>query len=253
MEVTNMGRCTALIVTLLILETSGESQQSNQVKMMTIQDRAPIKYRDCHERWSMRKEVIPGVYTIYPNGTYPIKVYCQHSENATYTVIQRRIYGTENFARTLNDYRSGFGHPQGDYWAGLINIHHLTAIGNIALRIDMQDWSGNKRYATYNPFLVSDENNRYKLTISGFRGNVVDDMSYSNQMDFHTYDYPDPHNCAVNQRAGWWYNYCSYALLNGHYYPGGPYTPGAFYDGLYWKDWLGYAYSLKFVSMTLSK
>ena len=53
--------------------------------------------------------------------------------------------------------------------------------------------------------------------------------------------------------AGWWYNYCAYALLNGLYYTGGPYTPsGGYYDGIYWRDWLGYGYSLRFTRMSLS-
>ena len=54
--------------------------------------------------------------------------------------------------------------------------------------------------------------------------------------------------------AGWWYNYCAYALLNGLYYQAGPYTPsGGYYDGIYWKDWLGYGYSLRFTRMMLSR
>lgn len=70
---------------------------------------------------------------------------------------------------------------------------------------------------------------------------------------FQTYDYPDQNQCAVHMRAGWWYNYCAYALLNGHYYSGGPYIPtGGFYDGIFWKDWRGFGYSLKFVSMVVS-
>ena len=56
----------------------------------------------------------------------------------------------------------------------------------------------------------------------------------------------------MHQKAGWWYNYCAYALLNGIYYHGGKYQPsGGYYDGIYWKDWGGYDYSMKFVSMTV--
>ena len=93
------------------------------------------------------------------------------------------------------------------------------------------------------------------MTVSpASQGNVYDDMAFGNGMRFATFDYYDPNQCAVNQKAGWWYNYCSYALPNGVYYHGGPYTPsGSFYDGIYWKDWLGYGYSLKFITMTLYK
>ena len=83
-------------------------------------------------------------------------------------------------------------------------------------------------------------------------GTLVDDMSFSNGMYFFTYDRPDQNQCAVHQKAGWWYNYCAYALLNGIYYHGGKYQPsGGYYDGIYWKDWGGYDYSMKFVSMTV--
>ena len=116
----------------------------------------------------------------------------------------------------------------------------------------MQDWSGNNRYMTYSKFKIGTESQRYMLTIGGAGGQLMDDMAFSNNMMFYTYDSPDAHACATNQKAGWWYNYCSYALLNGVYYYGGSYTPtGGFYDGIFWKDWMGFGYSLKFVSMTL--
>lgn len=120
----------------------------------------------------------------------------------------------------------------------------------------MQDWSGNNRYAQYHYFALGDpQATAYSLHIAGFTGNVIDDLSYSNGMRFAAYDYTDPHNCAVHQKAGWWYNYCSYALLNGLYYKGGQYHPSSgYYDGIYWKDFnsLGYGYSLKFVQMQIA-
>lgn len=116
----------------------------------------------------------------------------------------------------------------------------------------MQDWYGNNRNARYSHFLVS-AYPYFQLSIGGFQGDVPDDLSYNHGMHFATYDKPDPQHCALNQKAGWWYNYCSFALPTGFYYHGGPYTPsGGFYNGMYWKDWQGYGYSLKFLSMTVS-
>ena len=125
--------------------------------------------------------------------------------------------------------------------------------GNSVLRITLQDWKGQVRSATYSTFLVADQLHKFRLTIGGFQGNVPDAMSYNNQMDFHAYDYPDAKGCATQQRAGWWYNYCTHALLNGHYYTGGAYTPGAMCDGVYWNGWYTCDYSLKYVAMTLSR
>ena len=116
----------------------------------------------------------------------------------------------------------------------------------------MTDWNGNNRNVVYSYFKLLDPK-YFRLSIGGFRGEVPDSMSYSNNMRFATYDNPDPRNCSINQLAGWWYNDCAHALLNGKYYFGGQYTPtGGYYDGTYWESWLGYGYSLKTVSMVLS-
>ncbi|KAK6175541.1 hypothetical protein SNE40_013986 [Patella caerulea] len=199
-----------------------------------------------------------GQYLLwYPKGNdtnlHPFTVECQMKGNAAYTVIQRRMYGNENFYRTFIDYVNGFGHPQGDYWAGLNLIYHLTSTGNNVLTVQMQDWSGNSKNARYSYFRLID-NVHFVLNIGGFYStDVADDLSFDNGYAFATYDKPDVSHCASNQKGGWWYNYCTYALPNGVYYPGGPYTPSSgFYDGIYWKDWLGYGYSLKFISLTLS-
>lgn len=128
--------------------------------------------------------------------------------------------------------------------------------GNNKLQIDMQDWAGNRRYAQYSKFLVLDEPNFYRMFISGKKGTLPgDDMAHHNGMNFATPDRPDPKSCAVNQRAGWWFNYCAYTLPNGIYYYGGPYNPNpsGFYDGIYWKDWGGFNYSMKFISLSLYK
>lgn len=211
------------------------------------------KYKDCPERWEAGEKE-PGVYIIHPNGTFPVKVYCGHSVNGSYTVIQRRLNGQINFYTTWQYYKLGFGNPQGDYWAGLDAIHALTYNGNNILRIEMQSWNGLNRYIQYQHFLVDSETNYYKMYVSGASGQVTDDLSFNNGMYFYTPDRPDANNCAGHQKAGWWYNYCTYSHPNGIYYIGGPYTPtGGFYDGIYWKDWLGYGYSLRFISLTLYK
>ena len=108
----------------------------------------------------------------------------------------------------------------------------------------------------YAHFAIGPEVDGYRLSIGGYRSSHVlpDDLSHNNQMRFATYDRPDVHNCATNQRGGWWYNYCTLVLPTGKYYPGGHYVPlpGKFYDGIYYKDWLGFGYSLKYIKMELS-
>lgn len=193
-----------------------------------------------------------GTYTLWLNDTTPFKVLCEHGASTSYTVILRRQDGSIGFYQPFQYYLNGFGHPQYSYWAGLNAIYYLTYIGNTILTINMQDWHGNNRNVRYNHFSVSSAP-YFQLNIYGFQGDVPDDLFHNNGSYFATYDRPDPNQCAVHQKGGWWYNYCTFALPTGQYYYGGPYTPtGGFYDGIYWKDWLGYGYSLKFISMTLS-
>ena len=49
--------------------------------------------------------------------------------NNSFTVIQRRMNGNENFVRPWRDYVTGFGNPQGDFWLGLSRIYDLTSTG----------------------------------------------------------------------------------------------------------------------------
>nr|XP_034307762.1 angiopoietin-related protein 2-like [Crassostrea gigas] len=124
--------------------------------------------------------------------------------------------------------------------------------GNTIQTINMQDWHGNNRSVRYSHFSVSPQP-YYYLNIHGFQGDVLDDLSHNNGAYFTTFDRYDAEHCAIHQKGGWWYNNCTSALPTGQYYHGGPYTPTSrYYDGIYWKDWQGYGYSLKFISMTLS-
>ena len=57
------------------------------------------------------------------------QIICIHEENNSFNVIQRRMNGGETFTRGWRDYQYGFGHTQGDYWAGLNQIYYLTSTG----------------------------------------------------------------------------------------------------------------------------
>ncbi|XP_033753805.1 angiopoietin-related protein 1-like [Pecten maximus] len=194
-----------------------------------------------------------GVYMVWYNSTTPYKVVCQHTSDGFYTVIQQRVNGLENFNRPWDDYVRGFGHTQGDFWAGLNQIYYLTNTGQTHLTVHMQDFPGNIRQINYLNFKVEGPQQWYRLSISNAYGDVPDDLGYNNGCFFYTYDRPDPYGCAHQMTAGWWYNYCTYALPNGQYYHYGPYTPTTgMYNGIFWKDWLGFGYSLKYISLVLS-
>lgn len=67
-------------------------------------------------------------------------------------VIQRRDdFGEprENFNRDWADYKNGFGDPAKEFWMGNENIYMLTNNEDYALRIELEDFEGNKRSAQF--------------------------------------------------------------------------------------------------------
>jgi len=214
--------------------------------------KADGRFADCH---ALKKAGYQsnGIYNIYINNTYK-EVGCYFTSLKAYTVIQQRVVGDTSFDQTLYNYANGFGNVNRDHWVGLNTIRSLFERGNNQLQIVMTSWPPSQtQTATYGYFGVGTAQQGWPLTVGSYYGTIPDDLSYSNGRVFYTSDVPDPNNCAKNQRGGWWYNYCSYAFLNGYYYQGGRYTPpGSFYDGIYWKDWLGYDYSLYQVTMAVT-
>ena len=87
-----------------------------------------------------------------------------------WTVFQRRVDGSVDFYRGWQDYKNGFGDLQGEFWLGLDKIHRLTTAAQNELRIDMEDTSGSTRYAEYDFFAVTSEQQKYKLSLGTYAG-----------------------------------------------------------------------------------
>ncbi|CAG5887955.1 unnamed protein product [Menidia menidia] len=197
-----------------------------------------------------------GVYTIlmFPGTSLP--VYCDmETEGGGWTVFQRRRDGSVSFNRGWSEYRDGFGEPRGEHWMGNQHLHLLSNQGHYSLRIDMQDWSHVHRHGLYQSFRIDDEENQYRLHISGFSGTVEDSFGWYH--DQHGFSTPDTGNiCAEISHAGWWFHQCFYANLNGVYYKGGRYALRAHNllgpDGIVWFSWKDSDfYSLKAVTMMI--
>ncbi|KAK3602291.1 hypothetical protein CHS0354_001727 [Potamilus streckersoni] len=111
-----------------------------------------------------------------------------------------------------------------------------------------------KYYAEYSQFYI-DGAPRYTVHCHGFSGTSGDAFhtQYHHEkydfdgMDFATPDRDNAAHCSRTYLAGWWYDACYNANLNGKYA-----TPGDLnYLGIQWIDDLSGAGSLKYVEMKL--
>ena len=210
-------------------------------------------YSDCKDALT-QGQTTSGVYTIKPDNQSAFQAYCDMvTDGGGWTVFQRREDGSVDFYRYWTDYQQGFGNLSGEFWLGLDKIHRLTPTAT-QLRIDMQDFDGNSRYAQYSSFSVGDSVSQYTLSVSGYSGTAGDSLAHHNRSKFSTRDQEnDAHssdNCAQVYKGAWWYNHCHNSNLNGLYH-GGPHSSYA--DGVNWVAWRGYRYSLKFTEMKLRK
>ncbi|CAI5692004.1 unnamed protein product [Oreochromis niloticus] len=195
-----------------------------------------------------------GVYTVVLSPGTARPVYCDmETEGGGWTVFQRRRDGSVSFNRGWSEYRDGFGEPRGEHWLGNQHLHRLSNQGHYSLRIDLQDWSHAHKHALYHTFRIEDEDNQYRLHVSGFSGTAEDSFGWYH--DLQGFSTPDTGNiCAEISHAGWWFHQCFYANLNGVYYKGGHYSLKAQNllgpDGIVWFSWKDSDfYSLKAVTM----
>ncbi|XP_019909086.2 microfibril-associated glycoprotein 4 [Esox lucius] len=198
-----------------------------------------------------------GVYRIYPAGpNSPRYVYCDmDTQGGKWTVFQRRMDGTVNFFRGWEEYKNGFGHAAGEYWLGLETIHLLTLKKNYELRVDIEDFNGQRVYANYTSFSLSPqavnaEVDGYRLHVSGFRnGGAGDSLGHVSGSKFSTFDKDQDSNsgnCASVYGGGFWFNNCLYTNPNGFYLWGLTRT-----DGCSWYTWKNTWEGIKSISMKI--
>ncbi|KAI0229483.1 Ficolin-1, partial [Lamellibrachia satsuma] len=192
-----------------------------------------------------------GVYDIYlTQARQDGQVYCDMTtDGGGWLVFQRRQDGSVDFYRDWADYKNGFGDLSGEFWLGNNYLHTLTSQKKYTLRIDMEDFEGEIRYAVYSSIAVSSEVNNYKLSLGGYSGTAGESFAgHANHSPFSTKDRDSTEGCPQRYKGGWWYKGCHGANLNGLYLRG-PHTSYA--DGIEWWGFHGGHYSLKNVEMKL--
>ncbi|KAM7344645.1 uncharacterized protein ACRADG_011288 isoform 2-T2 [Cochliomyia hominivorax] len=202
-----------------------------------------------------------GVFYLQIRGTtyWFLKVFCeQEVSDGGWTVIQRRDdFGEprENFNRDWADYKNGFGDPAKEFWLGNENIYMLTNNEDYILRVELEDFEGNKRYAQYSHFKIHSEADYYKLEIDGYEGNAGDSLNDpwygSNNSPFSTYNRDNDRsslNCASMLKGGWWWKSCGRGL-NGLYLHDPQDLTAR--QGIVWFRWRGWDYTLKKATMMI--
>ena len=95
---------------------------------------------------------------------------CIYTSYGVPQVFQRRFNGSVDFYRDWNDYKNGFGSVDGEFWLGNDQIHSLTRNGSYVLRIDMENFNGETRFAEYTGFSIDDESTNYTLRLKTYLG-----------------------------------------------------------------------------------
>nr|XP_058945830.1 ficolin-2-like [Pocillopora verrucosa] len=209
--------------------------------------------RNCAEIFKSTGKPTNDVYTIKPDNLSAFDVLCdQVTAGGGWTVFQKRLNGSVDFYRYWNDYKHGFGDLKSEFWLGLDKIHRLTSDNKSMLRVDLEDFEGNTRYAEYNMFGVMSEKDKYKLILGSYSGNSGDSLALHRGMPFTTKDQDNDHhgdyNCAIKYEGAWWYERCHRSNLNGLYLRG---QHSSFANGVNWKHWKGQHYSLKRTEMKI--
>nr|XP_044251409.1 techylectin-5A [Drosophila takahashii] len=157
--------------------------------------------------------------------------YCAFAtDGPAWTVIQNRggaFDPIENFNRTWDEYRAGFGNLSRDFWFGNEFTHKILYRDDHELRVELQEEEEQDTvdWAEYPVFRLDSERYNYQLLVEGeIRGSLPGALEQLNGMDFSTYDRRrDPQDpgstgdstCAQEYGGGWWFDRCSQSNLNG--------------------------------------
>ncbi|XP_060573635.1 ryncolin-1-like [Ruditapes philippinarum] len=200
-----------------------------------------------------------GVYQIDIGLEKPLSVYCDmDTDGGGWTVFQRRQDGSVDFFGDWEEYKTGFGDLNGEFWLGNHYLNLLTDDNRQhELRIDLEDFDGNRAYAKYSSFKILPEEMKYKLEVGGYTGNAGDSLEAPNDkghihdgMEFSTKDNDNDNSsghCASMYKGAWWFNTCFASHLNGLYSQKATCT----YICIIWDSWKGFYTSIKFTEMKL--
>jgi len=150
----------------------------------------------------------------------------------------------------MAEYVRGFGDPNKEFWLGLDKLRELSASG-AKLRVELETFEGQSIYASYDSFRVEGED--FRIEVAGYQGTAGDPLRIDNGMAFSTKDNDKDQwvgDCSKTRgSAGWWFNACGLANLNGNNLGE---NVGS-YDGILWYFYARDNRSFKSVRMMIRK
>lgn len=168
------------------------------------------RVKDCEEIY-LQGGREDKIYKIQPmNMSKPTDVFCMMSREG-HMVFQIRTDKNcerEDFFRGWQDYQTGFGSKDCDYWLGNDVLHAVTNQAKYDLEIRVGDY-----IVTYSHFRIDSEENLYRMHYDTFEpsdprlGNGFapeDKQQALNGQPFATPD-KDEYGCALDSRSAWWF------------------------------------------------
>lgn len=150
---------------------------------------------------------------------------CDYDHGFTFILHRPAWCAQQNFTRTWQEYRAGFGDLNCNHWLGLDNIHRLTALDIYSLEVNVDvynDWG----QGFYCPFSVAGPTSDFAITLSSFTtptANTLTDafrMANGQNIDgkpFATFDHDTLRTgCPQRTASGFWFDTdCTAGNLNG--------------------------------------
>ncbi|KAM9831501.1 angiopoietin-related protein 4-like [Neosynchiropus ocellatus] len=199
-------------------------RRDEEAVLRALNDDKPGLSRSCHD-FFLRGERVSGIYWIQPENSQPFIVLCEMTAEGGWTVIQKRLDGSQNFNQLWREYKNGFGTltgelaaRSGEFWLGLEKIHTLSNQGQSVLQVEVTDWTGQTQAARYS-VQVDGEEKKFALHLQPESSSGI--QTGSTGVLFST---PDRDNdlaaevdCAQKLSGGWWFTDCGASNLNGKY------------------------------------
>ena len=140
----------------------------------------------------------------------------------------------------------------GDHWLGLTHLHILTNQNFYSLRVELTDWNRQVRVTQCSSFLVADEQDDFRLHVSGCSGDAGDGLTSHNGFEFAMasadVEASDSELCVGLKYGGWWSSGCAQSNLNGKFYKQNEESQS---DGISWKPLTDAGRGLKRVEMKI--